>query len=884
MKMRRWIFAAAAVAAAIALTGCGGGTTARQEITYGEEGVIVFNMAMDAAVQALPDGPITFPADGDTVTPNPLGPRLGRAGNPVVTVHTTDNPVLTYANWLALSGRAQNHYSIDIWTTHLNNIDHFEDNLPHTFVVEGSTTPGTVVRLEGTDPPWPAAVGEVTAGEDGRFTIQHTLTWAQLTSTNLFGVRGIRIGVDEGIGIDINIYNILIVSGDYTHLPEVVPQPTPAPNLVLSIGDTVLTSHTFSMIAQGETNLPSITVTAENTGTAATGALNITVSNAYFVAYPVELASIAVEDYDEFTVTPAGNLEVPGEAAYHDFAATVTVANNNVSRSFTVTIRVSAEPLVGPDTVTLGIYDDPAADMTALTVQAGATLVFVYTLATDDPETEVSEGITVVWSVVGDDGEPVTGATITDGTLSVTNAVPAGTELTVKAVANVPDEDGYYAYDEVTVTVTAAAPTGVTVTPAAITVRAGGSATFSAAVAPAGANQAVTWTVGGTPATPNAEGYITVNVPDSAAVGSTIAIVATAPDAGAAGPVTGTATVTVGVALSNFISFTGDDPPNPAWLDHGIVAGPFAPVGPFTVEGGETVATWIYDAGNWSLQQTDRTQNFHGINLATGAAGLNLQDGDTVTVTGTVYLAAGGGGAMELSGAQQFFPVTTGDFAFSVTWTAGAAIPAQIRVTANRWDGPVVPAFVIESIVVYRPEVNYQVINFNLAGDDYFQDLTDGVTISGHETVVGSPRLTTNGGGSVVTIGVHNGRRFLHYGGRAASSDGLNVLGTAVGDTIRVTGRAGPNWPTADRAMEIGGAGVQYFNVTPNSMFTLTGTITAPADVRITGNSWGAGTPANMDFYIYSIIVGTDLLQGAANPADTVNVIATENFWPPATP
>jgi len=132
----------------------------------------------------------------------------------------------------------------------------------------------------------------------------------------------------------------------------------------------------------------------------------------------------------------------------------------------------------------------------------------------------------------------------------------------------------------------------------------------------------------------------------------------------------------------------------------GITVGEFTPVGPLTVDGSATVVTWVENpAGGISLQQTGRTENHHGINIAT--AGL-VQPGDTVTVTGRTFLATGGNGAMELQGIQHFFP--SGEdvtFNYSVTWTAGDPVPASPRVTANRWSGAaVVDGFIIDTIVI----------------------------------------------------------------------------------------------------------------------------------------------------------------------------------------
>ncbi|MCL2600164.1 MAG: endo-1,4-beta-xylanase, partial [Treponema sp.] len=168
-----------------------------------------------------------------------------------------------------------------------------------------------------------------------------------------------------------------------------------------------------------------------------------------------------------------------------------------------------------------------------------------------------------------------------------------------------------------------------------------------------------------------------------------------------------------------------------------------------------------------------------------------------------------------------------------------------------------------------------EVIFFNLATDTAFQtaDRTDLV----------STALEPHGP-VTVTVHVSESRNFLHVGGRTEDEHGIDVVGTTAGYTIRVTGRAGPNWPTANRAMEISGAlptvGAGWWSVPiiPGGTFTIHGIVNNPADVRITGNSWGGVSAADMDFYIYSIIVGRNL-----DLVDAGGIVRqAEGFWPPA--
>ena len=99
------------------------------------------------------------------------------------------------------------------------------------------------------------------------------------------------------------------------------------------------------------------TVTVSNTGTAATGALTISVSNQDFTVDQSEIASIALSSSATFTVTPAAGLSAG------DHTATVTVSGPNVvSQTVTVNFTVNgtgkqeqaALRIEGADTVSYG--------------------------------------------------------------------------------------------------------------------------------------------------------------------------------------------------------------------------------------------------------------------------------------------------------------------------------------------------------------------------------------------------------------------------------------------------------------------------------------------------------------------------------------------------
>jgi len=287
--------------------------------------------------------------------------------------------------------------------------------------------------------------------------------------------------------------------------------------------------------------------------------------------------------------------------------------------------------------------------------------------------------------------------------------------------------------------------------------------------------------------------------------------------------------------------------------------------------------------------------------LPTGIAA--LQAGDILRATGrtsgsltnarlelaNLNADAGAGLGNEAVTPGSPWDIPAGVFAFERVLT-DANITNGLRIAPNSWGAPGIPAanlvLSIDDLIVFRPEIviGDQVINFNLATDAGFQELPEG-PVQGHHAQIGSARLTIDGGSAIVTISEGAGERnFMYMGNRAANSNGINVTGTTPGNVIRVTGRTGAEWNQGGGRMEIAGTSAEFAeNLAAGATFTMHGAITGA--VRIEANSWGTwGTEAErsavMSFYIYSIIVGTDLFQPAANPADTVDVTETEDFWP----
>ena len=122
------------------------------------------------------------------------------------------------------------------------------------------------------------------------------------------------------------------------------------------------------------------------------------------------------------------------------------------------------------------------------------------------------------------------------GAVTVSSGAAAGDTAIITATT----EDGGYT-DSCTITVSAAAVSSVSISPASASVAPGGTQQLTATVSPSSASQTVTWAVTSGPATVNASTGL-VKVDSTAAAGSTIKVTATA-----AGDATKTASCTITV-------------------------------------------------------------------------------------------------------------------------------------------------------------------------------------------------------------------------------------------------------------------------------------------------------------------------------------------------
>jgi|GEM_PF-6016693 len=341
----------------------------------------------------------------------------------------------------------------------------------------------------------------------------------------------------------------------------------------------------------------------------------------------------------------------------------------------------------------------------------------------------------------------------------------------------------------------------LSVTPATAEVRMGQTQQFNAVVGGVpGASQDVTWgietTITGATISTTGELSIAAN-----ATAGLVTVIATS-----GYNLSATATVTVPApitqTLGDFISFDGLDPPNPVWLATGIEEGAFTAVGPLSLSGG--VAAWVPNASALALSQTGRVNNWDGIGLNLGTTGLDIREGDILTVTGSVTRTATGWARMQFGDGDSAdpergsfnIPEAIGNHNFTITWAVDDD-RANTRVTANA--ASVIPSFVIHSIEVYRPDPDAVVTGvlgdfLTVTGFDPAPDWFDAPITVGTLVVPTGPLGAFYWIASYrVPVWVANADDSLSL--RVDATDGnfglhLNI-DFAEGDTITVTGRTG---------------------------------------------------------------------------------------------
>ena len=240
-----------------------------------------------------------------------------------------------------------------------------------------------------------------------------------------------------------------------------------------------------------------------------------------------------------------------------------------------------------------------------------------------------------------------------------------------------------------------------------------------------------------------------------------------------------------GLPLGNLITFRGIT--QPAWAAIPISEGPFEAVGPLYGTNGPD-AEWIIDedSGYLTLQQSGRTENWHGIYIIPGADGLNLLANDILTIMGRVERLSADWSRVDLHGTPAVtgeLPTAEGEHPFVLIWIVGEMPSGNIRVEVNSgYDPTFSPTLIIDSITVERFDLEtvFELEEVAPAAAGPFEYVGPLNAIGGEVSWV-----ARNGGMSIrQTNRAYNWNRIDIYIG--AASPGLNLQ---VGDMITITGQ-----------------------------------------------------------------------------------------------
>ncbi|MCL2191793.1 MAG: Ig-like domain-containing protein [Treponema sp.] len=245
---------------------------------------------------------------------------------------------------------------------------------------------------------------------------------------------------------------------------------------------------------------------------------------------------------------------------------------------------------------------------------------------------------------------------------------------------------------------------------------AGATVQFTATVYPSDAPSGVTWAVTGHEAASIAYGLLNTT---GVAPGTALTITATAV-AGDDPRESDTASVFVVVPLqstiANFISVANGFTLPGAIAGAAIVEGVSVSGSPF--RGGDGGAAWFSADGEYlSLRQTGRTQNHHGININTGPSGLNLGVADSVAITGRVFSNEGAVSTWAnvnlFTSAMVGIPGSVSDTSiqgqtgwrdFTVNWTVGDPVPAEVRLAINEQNEGSTNTIIIDGITITQAD------------------------------------------------------------------------------------------------------------------------------------------------------------------------------------
>jgi len=129
-------------------------------------------------------------------------PFLMNAGSPTFTI--IPHPSGT-GNAIQLTDREQNYYALDIFFAGLG----LTSGSQYVIYVSGTSAPRIQMQLGRTDEPW-SALSSVTAGNDGKWQIEHTLSEAELTEHLSGAQRGARIMTSTSPNDDFTITEIVV--------------------------------------------------------------------------------------------------------------------------------------------------------------------------------------------------------------------------------------------------------------------------------------------------------------------------------------------------------------------------------------------------------------------------------------------------------------------------------------------------------------------------------------------------------------------------------------------------------------------------------------------------------------------------------------------------
>jgi len=118
------------------------------------------------------------------------------------------NPIVEGANYIEISGRTQNYYTIDINTGKAGNLDNFTDGKAHKFTIYGKALSNLNVSLGNTDTNYSTNWGYIATEADGSFTIEGNVPWAAISDT----ANNKRVDV-PATAPAIEIYEIVINDG-----------------------------------------------------------------------------------------------------------------------------------------------------------------------------------------------------------------------------------------------------------------------------------------------------------------------------------------------------------------------------------------------------------------------------------------------------------------------------------------------------------------------------------------------------------------------------------------------------------------------------------------------------------------------------------------------